>query len=173
MHIAYLYWKSLKAAQRFEEAKFVKKAFLHILRVPRIDVRARFTEIILKKNGGHFSRTNNMFLGDYIEEGTLAHYALIDGDFATCKNVLTIAQDILGYTCCTTSGKWLIDIAQINNCEIPEYDQSSLQIFWEKDGPINPKRRIACDQTREYILVSHCSQTFRSCSLYFFDCNRE
>lgn len=113
LHIAYLYWQALKAMRKSNEAKLMKEAFLLLLKDPRIDVTLRFTEISLDdRDGGHFS--NDYLEGDYLEEGNLAHYALVDGDFGTVRKVVSLARNLIGSTCFTVTRKWLLDEAQ--NC---------------------------------------------------------
>lgn len=137
LHVTYLCWKSLKEEGRSEDAKYVRKAFFHLLRDPSIDVRVQFSEIALERDGGHFSSTSNMFEGDYIEEGTLAHYALADGDFDTCKKVLSLAHDLMGSTCCTTSGKWLLHNATLERGEgtVFQYTPDNVEILWNDELP--------------------------------------
>lgn len=113
LHVAYLYWQSLKAQNNSTKAKSLKRVFFHLLRDPRADVRVRFTELGLPKR--HFSNPFNFLHGEYIEGGNLAHYALIDGDFSTCRKVLALANDLVGSTCSTvTAPKWLQNAAQRN-----------------------------------------------------------
>ena len=149
LHVAYLYWQSLKAAGKVVQAKYVGKAFLQLLRDPRIDVRAKFTEMELAKGGGHFSYTNHMFEGAYIEEGNLAHFALIESDVKTCRMVLSLAHDLIGSTCFTTSGKWVRSVELASRYD-PRLSFSSFfwgspsAIWWDKDLRIRHENISLC-----------------------------
>jgi|GEM_PF-4951425 len=148
LHVAYLYWQSLKAAGKVAEAKYVRKAFLHLLNDPRIDVRVKFTEIELEKGEGHFSSTNEMFEGAYIEEGNLAHFALIKGDLKTCRMVLSLAPDLVGSTCSTTPGKWLkdVELGLQYKPKVGFYDSfwgRPNAIWWSRDSKSNKNLNVS------------------------------
>lgn len=102
LHLLYLYWRSLKS-RKSVEARWMRKAFLHLLNDPRIDVRTKFSTELLYPVG----RKNNpsrLFWVKHFEEVTLAHYALACGDFETCKKILSLAPDLIDSTCSTTEG---------------------------------------------------------------------
>lgn len=130
LHIAYLYWQGLKKKGQSNAAKLIKQAFLLLLQDPRIDVTLRFTEISLyDRDSGHFS--DDLYEGDYLEKGNLAHYALADGDFRTAKKVLSLARNLIGSTCFTVTRKWMLDT--LKNCYMASFidprSQQEIQLF--------------------------------------------
>ncbi len=95
VHIAYLYWRALKQEGKDREAKWMKQAFHYLLADPRVDVRARFTEDLLTdQDFGHFSY-DGAIQGEHLEKATLAHIALAEGDWRTCRKVISMAHDLV------------------------------------------------------------------------------
>lgn len=103
LHLAFLYWRVLKTEKKTKEAQWMKQAFHHILADPRADVRARFSEYeLIDMPTGHFS----MYMqGDHLEDATLAHIALAEGNWKTSRKVLSMAHDLVGSTCMAVRGK--------------------------------------------------------------------
>ena len=96
LHVTYLYWQFMVFSGQKQEAKGVKQAFFHLLNARKVDVRAQFTEANLYPFSRHFPGDIN---GGHIAKGTLAHYALIEGDWETCRKILSLAPDLIGSHC--------------------------------------------------------------------------
>nr|MBP7074539.1 DNA/RNA non-specific endonuclease [Rhabdochlamydiaceae bacterium] len=108
LHVAYLYWRYL-IANDDPNSKYLRDTFDQLLKDPRIDVRAAFTEErLFDRDEGHFSPPDS-YGGVYIENGNLAHYALLEEDFETMMKIVSLAGDLLDTTCSTVSCKWFLE----------------------------------------------------------------
>lgn len=123
LHVAYLYWRYLVAIDE-PNSKYLKKTFDLLLKDPRIDVRATFTEECLyDREEGHFAAPES-YSGVYIENGNLAHYALAEEDFATMTKIVSLAPDLMNSTCSTVSRAWLYENPPIDEIESVKFFDS-------------------------------------------------
>lgn len=109
-HIVYLYWKRTDIQWSEHTNNSFSKIIDQMLSDPRLDLSAKFTENTLC-DGGHFNSVKYRSLNDeesyFLEGATIAHYAMVIGDFEMVDKVLEKAPYLLQTTCNLSKGKAL------------------------------------------------------------------
>lgn len=158
--VCYLLWKKPDAHWTDLDDEEFQRVFMALLYDPRTDLTLRFSERSLTAH--HFVNSGNIKFyheqhvkekkfysnGDYepnpraidqlhghsLERMTIAHYAVVLGDYTMLNRFLDLAPRLLNMTCCVTKGKANVDseryiiqskegAIQINNLE--EHDELS------------------------------------------------
>ncbi len=110
-HIVYLYWKRPDIKWNEQTNTYFSEILDRMLNDPRLDLSAKFSEYSLCDGGHFFDSKEYRFLQDeesyFLEGVTIAHYAMVIGDFEMVDKVLEKAPHLLHTTCNLSKGKGL------------------------------------------------------------------
>lgn len=123
-HVAYLYFEYLGFMGTAEEVHVMRTVFCSMLNVFGLNLRAKFSE---NDGDGHFS-DDRKGGGEYLEEITLAQYALAIGDFDTLQVLLDKDPSLVNETCLMTTAKGLLSDEYCWNDTVFNKETSS----WER-----------------------------------------